>query len=147
MKTLHYLYFSVLLLTLGLYSCTKQGGYPLPKPSTQKATLHLAIQSPRQATLRGITSETPDPLLTPHQLRLVFYSEGATPLVKEIREITVTPSTNLQDLPVALPEGSYQLVVIANPTTTLREPSASCSMLCSTPSLSSPSRCSMQGIP
>ena len=121
MKTLRYLYFSVLLLTLGLYSCTKQGGYPFPKPSTQKATLHLAIQSPRQATLRCITSETPDPLLTPHQLRLVFYSEGATPLVKEIREITVTSSTNLQDLPVALPEGAYQLVVIANPTSTLRE--------------------------
>jgi len=51
-------------------------------------------------------------------LRFVFYSPEKS-VVTQVRELSVSPSTNLSDLVLALPEGNYKLVVIANPTTKL----------------------------
>lgn len=120
MKASHYFRSFALLLSLTLASCAEQGGYPFDLGKAEESTLHLAIQTPRQATLRGITDEDADPFLALHRLRFVFYSQGASPVVKEVRELEVTSSTDLKDLPVALPQGAYQLVVIGNPTEALR---------------------------
>lgn len=121
MKASHYPLALFLLGTLTLGACSQQGGYPLLPPKPEAGTLHLAIRPPREATLRGLSSEAPDPLQQLHQLRLLFYSTGASPVVKEIREVEVTSATNLRDLTVSLPEGDYQLVVIGNPTPRLRD--------------------------
>ena len=51
-------------------------------------------------------------------LRFVFYTPEKS-VVTQVRELSVSPSTDLSDLVLALPEGNYKLVVIANPTTKL----------------------------
>lgn len=55
------------------------------------------------------------------QLRFVFYTTDSRPSVKEIRELAVSASTDLKKLDLSLPEGSYQLVVLANPTLKIKE--------------------------
>ena len=106
-----------LFVGLVLTACShRDSGYPLPQPQPKGSVLHLSIATPRSIVLRGLEAE--DPMLRITSLRFVFYSPENS-VVTQVRELSVSPSTDLSDLVLALPEGNYKLVVIANPTTKL----------------------------
>ena len=112
-----YSLFSLLFVLIGLLcsGCSsRDAGYPLPQP--KGSVLHLAVATPRSIVLRGLESE--DPMLRIASLRFVFYSADKS-VVSQVRELAVSSSTDLSDLALALPEGDYKLVVIANPTAKL----------------------------
>lgn len=114
-----YSLFSLLFVLIGLLcsGCSsRDAGYPLPQPQPKGSVLHLAVATPRSIVLRGLESE--DPMLRIASLRFVFYSADKS-VVSQVRELAVSSSTDLSDLALALPEGDYKLVVIANPTAKL----------------------------
>lgn len=121
MKPCYYLTLLSALLSLGLPSCSHQEGYPLGTRPADSRPIHLSVYAPREATLRAMGQDASDPLRAINHLRLAFYSSGESAVVKELREVEVTSQTNLSDIVVALPEGAYQLVVLANPTIRLKE--------------------------
>lgn len=106
-----------LFVGLVLTACShRDSGYPLPQPQPKGSVLHLSIATPRSIVLRGLEAE--DPMLRITSLRFVFYSPEKS-VVTQVRELSVSPSTNLSDLVLPLPEGNYKLAVIANPSTKL----------------------------
>lgn len=102
---------------LALTSCrSHDAGMPLPELRPEGSVLHLSISTPRSVALRG--AETVDPMQQIKTLHFAFYAEDSE-LVTEVREVKVTSPDQLKDLTLALPEGAYKLVVVANATPAL----------------------------
>lgn len=102
---------------LALTSCrSHDAGMPLPELHPEGSILHLSISTPRSVALRG--AEAVDPMQQIKTLHFAFYAEDSQ-LVTEVREVKVTSPDQLKDLTLALPEGVYKLVVIANATPAL----------------------------
>ena len=88
----------------------------MPHLGTTESVLHLSISTPRSVALRG--AEAVDPMQQIKTLHFAFYAEDSQ-LVTEVREVKVTSPDQLKDLTLALPEGAYKLVVVANATPAL----------------------------
>lgn len=102
---------------LALTSCrSHDAGMLLPELRPEGSVLHLSISTPRSVALRG--AETVDPMQQIKTLHFAFYAEDSQ-LVTEVREVKVTSPDQLKDLTLALPEGAYKLVVVANATPAL----------------------------
>lgn len=89
---------------------------PIPELRPEGSVLHLSISTPRSVALRG--AEAVDPMQQIKTLHFAFYAEDSQ-LVTEVREVTVSSPDQLKDLTLALPEGAYKLVVVANATPAL----------------------------
>ena len=102
---------------LVLTSCrSHDAGMLMPHLGTTESVLHLSISTPRSVALRG--AETVEPMQQIKTLHFAFYAEDSQ-LVTEVREMKVTSPDQLKDLTLALPEGTYKLVVVANATPAL----------------------------
>ena len=102
---------------LALTSCrSHDAGMPIPELRPEGSVLHLSISTPRSVALRG--AEAVDPMQQIKTLHFAFYAEDSQ-LVTEVREVKVTSPDQLKDLTLALPEGTYKLVVVANATPAL----------------------------
>lgn len=102
---------------LALTSCrSHDAGMPLPELRPEGSVLHLSISTPRSVALRG--AEAVDPMQRIKTLHFAFYAENSQ-VVTEVREMKVTSPDQLKDLTLALPEGAYKLVVVANATPAL----------------------------
>ena len=102
---------------LALTSCrSHDAGMLLPELRPEGSVLHLSISTPRSVALRG--AEAVDPMQQIKTLHFAFYAEDSQ-LVTEVREVKVTSPDQLKDLTLALPEGAYKLVVVANATPAL----------------------------
>ena len=102
---------------LALTSCrSHDAGMPIPELRPEGSVLHLSISTPRSVALRG--AEAVDPMQQIKTLHFAFYAEDSQ-LVTEVREVKVTSPDQLKDLTLALPEGAYKLVVVANATPAL----------------------------
>lgn len=107
-----------LLVGATLSACSGEPRQQIRTISLQQvSTIHLSIRQPRQVVLRAL--ETEDPMQRITSLRLLFYHTGDHPTLAEVREVDNPSTKELQDLPISLPEGDYQLVAIANASTKL----------------------------
>lgn len=107
----------IVCFLLALTSCrSHDAGMPLPELRPEGSVLHLSISTPRSVALRG--AEAVDPMQQIKTLHFAFYAEDSQ-LVTEVREVKVTSPDQLKDLTLALPEGAYKLVVVANATPAL----------------------------
>lgn len=107
----------IVCFLLALTSCrSHDAGMPLPELHPEGSILHLSISTPRSVALRG--AEAVDPMQQIKTLHFAFYAEDSE-LVTEVREVKVTSPDQLKDLTLALPEGTYKLVVVANATPAL----------------------------
>lgn len=93
-------------------------GMPIPHVRATSSVLHLSVRTPRRVVLRSVEAE--DPMLRIKTLHFAFYTEDGQ-LSTEVREVKVTSPEQLKDLTLALPEGAYKLVVVANATRPLLE--------------------------
>lgn len=112
----------IMVLALASSSCTSDPsglGKKVELPLKGNRVIHLAIQSPRTVTLRA-EEQDKDPMEEISSLRFVFYGGASKDKVSHIRELTVQPSTKLNDIPLTLPAEDYRLVVIANATPSLK---------------------------
>ncbi len=104
------------LLLLGLLSigcCQRHTPRLDDEPDEPESKeISIVINLPNSVALRGGNI---DPMTSLESLRLVFYDNGASPAVQEVRTIAITDPESLQRITTQLPPRDYLLVAIANP--------------------------------